>query len=384
MQTLLAHHSKHLPQPTGKAALPTGRNAVAIIGSTGFLGPHIVACLLQKHAGSRIFCLNRSDDGEQRTVSALRGIMGDSISLSQLRFLVADITEPSFGLEEAQINLLAFEVSEIVFNAWNTNWVLPLKQFRPFLTAIRNTIDFCESSATRIRITFVSSICAVGNWPKEHPMQPIIPEDIVWDSRSAMEHGYGESKCVAEQLLARAHQVSGLPVSIVRIGQIGGPSSPAVGAWPRQGWLYSIIRTSKMLGCFPTHVQPLDWIPVDTLAEGIANVVQGRSEHQAVQVFNLVHPEPVPWRLLFSTLQGKFGLRVDLVSLPEWLARLGAGRSKLYGFLTSLGSGREYDMFFHSGKALEVLPEVVPITEDLLVTWLSGWELGRDGLNSKI
>lgn len=382
MQTLLEHYTQCLPQPTRKAASSAGPNTVAIIGSTGFLGPHIVASILRK-AGSKVFCLNRSIDGEQRTISALRKVINDVPSLSRLQFLVADITKPNFGLEDAQATLLASEVDEVVFNAWDPNWSLPLEHFGPFLTAIRNAIDVCALGAKHSRITFVSSICAVGNWPREHPTQPVIPEQIIWDSRSAMAHGYGESKCIAEQLLARAHEISGLPVAIVRAGQIGGPSSPTLGAWPRQGWLYSIIRTSKMLGYFPMHVQPLDWVPVDALAEGIANVVQSRPKDKVVQVFNLVHPRPVPWSLLFKTLQGKFGFRAKLVTLPEWLTRLGSRRMKLYDFLQAAGSGREYDMFFQSGNASEVLPEIVPITEDLLATWLEGWNLRRNDLHAK-
>jgi hypothetical protein len=113
-------------------------------------------------------------------------------------------------------------------------------------------------------------------------------------------------------------------------------------------------------------------------------VAQGRLKYQVVEVFNLVHLEPVPWRLLFSTLQEKFGSRADLVSLLEWLNRLGPGKIGMYGFLNSFGSGREYDMCFHCGNALEVLPGVVPITEDLLATWGKGRDLGRVGLNYRI
>jgi thioester reductase-like protein len=179
MQTLLAHQNKGLPQPTRKAIYFTSLDTVAIIGSTRYLAPHIVASLLRKHAGSKIFCLNRSFDGKQRAVSALRGILGDSVSLSRLQFLVAVIAESSFGLEEKQVTLLASEVSEVVFNAWDTNWALPIEHFTTFLRAIRNAIDFCELSATRIRITFVSLVCAVGNWLREHLTQPVIPEEIV-------------------------------------------------------------------------------------------------------------------------------------------------------------------------------------------------------------
>ncbi|KAF2022568.1 hypothetical protein EK21DRAFT_16129, partial [Setomelanomma holmii] len=162
-----------------------------------------------------------------------------------------DMTKPNFGLAALQAGLLASQVDELIFNAWDPHWGRKLTYFESFLVGIRNAVDFCATAYQRPRITFVSSICAVGDWPIFHPINPAIPEAVVWDNRSAMPHGYGESKCVAEQVLAKAHEVSGIPVNIVRAGQIGGPSQSSVGTWPRQGWLYSIILASSKLGVFP-------------------------------------------------------------------------------------------------------------------------------------
>ncbi|CAN9286381.1 unnamed protein product [Alternaria alternata] len=157
-----------------------------------------------------------------------------------------DITRQDVGMGPVQDELLASAVDEVIFNAWNPHWGLPLENFQPLLKALASTISFCTSTRRQPRITFISSVCAVGEWPRRHPKQPLIPERVVWDSASAMHHGYGQSKCIAEQLLARAHAASGLSVVIVRAGQIGGParSSTAYQIWPVQGWLFSIIKAS--------------------------------------------------------------------------------------------------------------------------------------------
>jgi thioester reductase-like protein len=307
-----------------------------------------------------------------------------SSSLPHLRFLIADITNPDMW--KVQDSLLAFDVDEVIFDAWNPNWSLPLKSFEPLLRAMRSVIDLCALNSRRPRMTFISSICAVGEWPRKHPDEPLIPEDVAWDRASAMAHGYGESKCIAEQLLARAHAVSGLRVAIVRAGQIGGPvlSNTAISVWPVQGWLHSLIKASEKAKCWPAHVQPLDWIPVDALAEGVANITRTMSNARAVQVFNMVHPQPAPWQLLLTTLQDRFGLRAKEVSLPEWLDRLEPGTLKLYNFLRAAESGREYDMTFKNRKALAVLPAVAPITEDQLEVWLKGWNLKLRDFKARI
>ncbi|KAF9728523.1 thioester reductase domain-containing protein [Paraphaeosphaeria minitans] len=386
MQDLFARYADCLP-PSKKEATPAcGRKTIAIIGSTGFLGPYIVASLLKLHTESRVFCLNRSADGGQRTVSALEHATSSDIStgLPRLRFLVADVTKPDFGLDTEQAARLASEVDELVFNTWDTNWSKSLAHFEPFLRAVRNAIDFCTSASKRPRITFVSSICSVGDWPLVHPARPRVPEEAAWDNRSAMPHGYGESKCVAEQLLAKAQEASGLHVNIVRAGQIGGPSRSGLRMWPRQGWVYSILKASKRLGYFPMHIQALDWIPVDAFAEGIANSTNRLPKSKMVEVFNMFHPEPAPWNALYETLQRRFRLSLKTTSLSDWLDRVDGGKLKLHGFLRALGNGREYNMSFRNERAMEALPRVVPISEDLLAEWLQGWELGLHDLKAKI
>ncbi|KAI0569759.1 NAD(P)-binding protein [Pyrenophora tritici-repentis] len=293
--------------------------------------------------------------------------MGDvSTALPRLHFLVTDITNPSIGLDSTLLISGMSTIDEFIFNAWDSNWAKPLKHFEPFLRAVRGIISFCASAASRPRITFISSICAVGNWQLLHPTQAMVPEEVVWDNASAMPHGYGESKCIAEQLLAKAHEEEGLCVNIVRAGQIGGPQNSKLGTLPRQGWLYSIIKMSEKLGAFPTHVQSLNWIPVDCLAQGIANITKSTPSLQTLQVFNMVHPEPAAWSVFQETLESRFGLFMEATSLSDWLSMIEPQKLTLHGFLVAQGKGREENMSFENRRALTVLPRVATIDIDLL------------------
>jgi thioester reductase-like protein len=385
MKVMFQRYTDHLPQRTNAVPAASGVKTIAVIGTTGLLGPHIVASLLRTHKQSNIFCLNRSADGQQRTESALQSHMGDlSTQSSRLHFWVADMTQPNFGLPSWQADALALQVDELIFNAWDPHWGKELKYFETFLKGVRTSIEFCASAPRRPRIIFVSSICAVADWSIIHSGTPAIPETIVWNNWSAMPHGYGESKCIAEQVLAKAHEISGVPVSVIRAGQIGGPSRANIGSWPRQGWLYSVIRSSSKGKVFPKHVQPLDWIPVDSFADGIANISMRPSNLSTVDVFNAVHPKPASWDLLCKTLKSSFGLHAEEKSLPKWLDRFDPTRMKLHGFLSALENGREYSMSFENQNALEVLPPVPDITTDLLSGWLGGWGLTLGDLNAKL
>tara|TARA_R110002003_G_scaffold1007_2_gene22055 strand:- start:1282 stop:2103 length:822 start_codon:yes stop_codon:yes gene_type:complete len=243
-------------------------------------------------------------------------------------------------------------VDELIFNAWDPHWSKDLVCFETLLSGVRNTIDLCAAEYRRPRITFVSSICAVGDWPKVHHTDPAMPEAVIWDNHSAMPHGYGESKCIAEQILAKDQEVSGVPVSIVRAEQVGGASGPSLGAWPRQGWLYAIITASIRLKAFPMQVQPLDWIPVDTLAGGIANVIMHPRNASDVEVFNMLHPDAAPWSLLHKILRTRFGLQGKEESLPDWLDRLDPTRIETAWFLerNRKREGAQYDFQERKGS----------------------------------
>jgi thioester reductase-like protein len=366
----------------------TKPTAIAIVGSTGFLGPFVVAALLRKHRDSKILCLNRSDNGKQRTISALQQIDNSSLGYAErLHFYTVDITEANLGLDDSLRVTFASEVDEVIFNAWNPNWGIPLESFGPLLRAVRSAIDICHASPRRPRLLFMSSTCAIADWSQMHPDQPLMPEEPAWDNASATDKGYGLSKCQAEQLLAQAHARFGLCVSIVRAGQIGGPSSSHMGsqAWPIQGSLYVIIRTSQRLGCWPKHVNALDWIPVDALAAGIANATATARDDSDVRVFNMLHPDPAPWALFYQTLKDNFGLTAKEVSLAAWLDALNPQTFKMHAFFRKANGGRERaSITFENSNALRVLPCIERITEGQLEGWLKGWKLRLEDVEAKL
>jgi hypothetical protein len=104
--------------------------------------PHV-----QKPKGARcrwidgIFCLNRSSDARQRTELALQQLGSDfSAQSPRLHFWVTDMTQPEFGLTSIQAGILAFQVNELVFNAWDPHWNKKLAYFDPFLGGICNAM----------------------------------------------------------------------------------------------------------------------------------------------------------------------------------------------------------------------------------------------------
>ena len=152
----------------------------------------------------------------------------------------------------------------IVHAAWTVDFNLALESFADHLHGIRHLVELSNTSAPKPRLVLFSSVSSVSNWPCSK--KGAVPEGIVKDYNASLPMGYGESKYVAEQILAIAAQRADVPVSILRIEQIAGSTIPEAGSWPVHEWVPSLIKNSKAIGLAPNDLRPVDWIPVDLLA----------------------------------------------------------------------------------------------------------------------
>ncbi|MCJ1251186.1 hypothetical protein MMC30_008417 [Trapelia coarctata] len=286
---------------------PTKLN-IALTGSTGSLGIRLLKAALEDSSISKIYCLNRSEDAKSRQEKSFTalGLAYNPDDTSKITFITVNYGQNQLGLPSSQYNDLIDNVDIVIHNAWKVD-------FQPFARILR-TRAYCRSTqSSRL----------------EHPQQKAhlyhgsVPEALDTTYNAAQRMGYGESKNVAEHILAAAHKKSGVPLGILRVGQIAGPVD-AQGAWNQDEWLPSLVKTSQSIHCLPDFVPDVDWIPVDTSAAIILEI-----SHDAIadstgsaRVYNLVNPRPVPWGTLTGTVQKYLGPQVQLVSLDGWIKML--------------------------------------------------------------
>lgn len=84
-----------------------------------------------------------------------------------------------------------------------------------------------------------------------HDTNTVVVEDLV-PAQTAVGNGYGESKWVAEHLVASARK-KGLMGNIARVGQLCGDTKK--GAWNPKEWAPSIVLAGKLLGSLPSRDQ---------------------------------------------------------------------------------------------------------------------------------
>lgn len=262
------------------------RHTVLLLGSTGNLGSYILDILLRTPLVSRIVCLNRSTDAleKQKTQFKERGL--DVAMLENdsrgLHFARAELHEDRFGLDPTTYEALTETVDLVLHNAWPVDFNRHIKSFQPCIRGVENLVLFGRCAAARkpaVQLVFVSSVAVASNFASAAPAsRSSIPEVELTDWKLART-GYGQSKLLAERLLAQG--ASGefgdrVRVAIARVGQLCGPVFHGTqGKWPPQEWVPSLIRSSIMLGRVPNSLGPasrLDWVPVDKAAQGLVDI----------------------------------------------------------------------------------------------------------------
>ncbi|KAI0435840.1 hypothetical protein F4803DRAFT_573631 [Xylaria telfairii] len=386
IEEAVAKYSNGYPDKTDTAASATHISetpeniTVALVGSTGYLGLHLTATLLRDARIGQIICLNRASDARERQEAALLKLGNTSqSSLKKINYLTVDFNQRSMGLSSDIWRKLGTDTDVVIFNAWQSNFALPLRAFYPFLSATRELAILAASSPRKMRIVFVSTLAAVSKPAQE----TIAPESLVETPLAALNQGYAESKLVAERILAIASKQSGISVTIARVGQIGGPANENTGDWAEQAWLSSIVRTSKALKSLPSHVTSINWIPVDTLAT-ILHKFAMHLEPRALQFYNVCHPQPKPWDLLIQVLRKQLDIQ-NVVPLRDWVKLLKSISDqstldmdqmpalKLLNYFDSLGNGIEDARYETDQTFKQANITVTNLDEALLARWLSGW-----------
>jgi thioester reductase-like protein len=130
---------------------------------------------------------------------------------------------------------------------------------QPHIEGVRRLVEFSVASEKTAHIHFISSISTIEGYNKG----PSIPEEIFDEPSSVLRQGYGESKHVSERICAMASAKCGVPTSIHRVGQIGGPTTE-LGMWNKQEWVPSLVAASKTIKQIPNSLGSVSvqWVPV--------------------------------------------------------------------------------------------------------------------------
>ncbi|MBQ7678405.1 MAG: amino acid adenylation domain-containing protein [Butyrivibrio sp.] len=293
---------------------------ILLTGAVGYLGIHILLELLRRPQDwTKIYCLIRPT-ARQTSLKRLRSRLmyfdeGEAMALIGDRIIVCegDITSEAVFPEPLEMSIdtvinCAADVSHFAYDD---------KLERTNTGGVRNLLHLCADwDASFIQ---VSTISVGGVYPEGHVPLSLNEQDF-WIGQE-IRNQYILSKYMAEYTLLRAAVDDGIPVKIMRVGNLQGRLSDGEfqinkksNAFTRQ--LLSYCR----IGVVPRSVYEanVNFAPVDEVARVIVTLAMLPARHT---VFHVYPPQGVPYGRLFRTL-ADLGYHTRVVEDEEFESRL--------------------------------------------------------------
>lgn len=392
MEAIMQKYSKDMPHAQAIKPPPADEGQVLVItGTTGALGSYMLDLASSCPRVKKIICLNRSDDAEERQRKA--GLdRGLNIDFSKAEFLRADLSRFDLGLNKQTYERMLRQVDRIIHNQWPVNFNMPVESFEPHIRGVRNLADFSWKASKRVPIVFISSIATVNAWKRPEP----VPERSLHDLDICVG-GYGRSKLVSSLILEKASEISGVPTEVIRVGQIGGPSSEKR-FWNRQEWLPSTVASSVYLGMLPDNLGQMttvDWTPIEGIAELVLEVSGMTCEVRVEDIngyFHGINSSKTQWGVLAKAVKEFYGDRIKkLVSLDEWVSALEKSQAKAEDISKNPGvklldtykawarAAKEGQRYVAMGterttSRSRTMREMGAVTPELMTNWCRQWQ----------
>lgn len=272
----------------------------------------------------KVYCLVRANTQVEARNRVLRSLHSRKLYLylsftarQKIVCLPSDFSLPSLGLQKEDLEKITSEITILYHCAWMVNFNLRLSSFeRDCIAGLKNLIDLCLQAhgQSPARFVFFSSVGAVLR-----TREKTVPEALPSHFSNAQPTGYGQSKLVAEHLCMNASAQTGIPVYVLRIGQIIGDTTH--GIWNSSEAIPLMMQTAKTINALPSIDEDLRWTPVDVVARAAIDI---SNSNAATGVFNLINPHTIHWdRDIIPYLQ-QAGLGFNVQDPLTWLKLLEA------------------------------------------------------------
>lgn len=300
-------------------------NNILLIGSTGFLGAHILDCFLRDNTGD-IYCLVRKKnniDIEQRLKDTLHFYFGnqyDSFFGNRIKIVLGDITSENLGLSNEDYSILKNNIDTIINSgALVKHFGLKKKFYDINVVGTKNIIDFCLKE--KKRLLHISTISVSGNGEKEETVvetaenkdnKKIFKESDIYIGQN-IKGVYTTTKFEAELCVLEAIS-NGLDAQILRLGNITNRYSDGLfQSNVNENAFAKRIKSFIEIGAFPDYMleHAIELTPVDLAAEAIIRILNHTS---ICNVFHISDTKLLQIPLLVETLHL---LGIKLIPVPE-------------------------------------------------------------------
>jgi thioester reductase-like protein len=228
--------------------------------------------------------------------------------------LVGDLGSPLLGLGTDQFDKYADSLDLILHAGAYVNFTYPYAQLAAVTVTGTQEIVRLAARYRGIPVHFVSTIAVLAGFGAAGVRA--VTEDTPLAFPEYLDMGYTETKWVAEALLGQAGR-AGLPVGIHRPYEVAGDLR--TGAWNLESATCALFKVMVDSGAAPEIDLPLDFVPVDLLAEQIVHIAL--RQDTASRTYHLANPNPASLRQMAERLR-VHGYRLEDMSFADWTRRV--------------------------------------------------------------
>lgn len=247
---------------------------VALTGSTGFLGKHVLQRLVRMDNVKRIYCL------AVRNIDKLEGM-----DLSKVVVCKGDLSADNLGLSTQQAEKVFQEANVVIHNGANVTFLKSYRKMKALnFSPTKALVELALTHGNVRQFHFVSS-ASVG--------QVTTDEELYEESVSGTlpppdgASGYTVTKWASEAYLENVSKSTNLGVWIHRPSSIVGEGAP------QNDLLLNILHYSKKIKAVPNFKRASGWfqfVEVDEVANDITDQLYSEIEPSPYPITYLHHP----------------------------------------------------------------------------------------------
>ena len=291
---------------------------VLLIGSTGYLGAHIIDSFMKNEDGI-IYCLVRPKNGKspvERLRNTLNFYYGEKYQNdinNRICVLNGDLTKTNLGLSDDDYEILRNNIDVIINSGAIVKHYGLRQQFEDInVLGTQNIVDICKNENKRLIHISTMSVSGFGekenNCEIDHIEKNVFHENNLYIGQN-IKGIYTSTKYRAEIIVLEAI-ADGLDAQILRIGNITNRFSDGMFQKNIENNAFANrIKSYIEMGVFPEYTleHEIELTPVDLCSDAIVKILEYTS---SCNVFHLYNPNLLSIKLLCDTLYNNYKIKM--------------------------------------------------------------------------
>ena len=273
------------------------KNRLLLLGSTGFLGAHILDSYLSSNRKNKIYCIIRRKSfasPKDRLRKTLNFYFGDKFDNcfddGRITVIEGDITQKNFGLSSTSLNALMNNIDIILNSAALVKHYGNYNDFNMInIEGTRNITNICKVFNKKLYHISTLSVSGLGfDKLNNKTSSNIIFDETCFYINQNLNNAYLYTKFEAEKYILN-EILNGLKATILRVGNLTNRFSDGVfQVNVSENGFVNRIKSILSLGVIQSSLleHNLEFTPVDSCADAIVHIIDSIHNFSILHLFD--------------------------------------------------------------------------------------------------